>query len=62
MRGRTTFIIAHRISSVQHADEILVLDRGRVVERGTHRELLERGGIYRRIYDIQFRDRHAVPL
>jgi len=62
MRGRTTFIIAHRISSVQHADEILVLDRGRVAERGTHRELLERGGIYRRIYDIQFRDRHAVPL
>lgn len=56
MRGRTTFIIAHRISSLKHADEILVLDAGRVVERGTHEELLARGGVYRAIYDIQFRD------
>ena len=56
MKGRTTFIIAHRISSLKHADEILVLDQGCVVERGTHEELLARGGIYRAIYDIQFRD------
>jgi len=56
MRGRTTFIIAHRLSAVKHADEILVLDRGRIVERGTHEELLARGGIYRSIYDLQFRD------
>lgn len=56
MRGRTTFIIAHRLSSVKHADEILVLDEGRIVERGTHEELLARGGVYRAIYDIQFRD------
>ncbi len=57
MKGRTTFIIAHRISSVKEADEILVLDRGRVTERGTHEELLQLKGFYRRIYDIQFRDR-----
>lgn len=60
MKGRTTFIIAHRISSVKHADEILVLDRGRVVERGTHAELLARGGYYREIYEIQFRDHGAA--
>lgn len=57
MAGRTTFIIAHRLSSLKHADEILVLDRGRIVERGTHDELLDRGGLYREIYEIQFKDR-----
>lgn len=61
MKGRTTFIIAHRISSVKDADEILVLDQGKVVERGTHEELLAiKDGIYRRIYEIQFKDRFAV--
>ncbi|MDA8353010.1 MAG: ABC transporter ATP-binding protein [Firmicutes bacterium] len=60
MRGRTTFIIAHRISSVQEADEILVLEQGRVAERGTHAELLRSGGVYQRIYEIQFQDRKAV--
>ncbi|RNA69657.1 ABC transporter ATP-binding protein [Alteribacter keqinensis] len=61
MKGRTTFIIAHRISSLMHADEILVLDDGTVAERGTHDELLTiENGHYRRIYDIQFKDRHAV--
>lgn len=59
MKDRTTFIIAHRISSLQHADEILVLDEGYVVERGTHDELLKAKGIYRRIYDIQYKDRDA---
>ncbi|RKL68937.1 multidrug ABC transporter ATP-binding protein [Salipaludibacillus neizhouensis] len=58
MQGRTTFIIAHRISSLMHADEILVLDEGKIVERGTHDSLLNNEcGIYRRIYDIQFQDR-----
>jgi ATP-binding cassette subfamily B protein len=55
MQGRTTFIIAHRIQSVMNADLILVLDRGRIVQRGTHEELLAEDGIYRRIYDIQTR-------
>ncbi|HEX6923669.1 MAG TPA: ABC transporter ATP-binding protein [Bacillales bacterium] len=60
MRGRTTFIIAHRISSVQHADEILVLENGSIAERGTHNELLGKNGLYRRIYDIQYQDRQSV--
>lgn len=60
MHGRTTFIIAHRISSVQHADEILVLEEGEIAERGTHHELLNNNGIYRRIYDIQYQDRESV--
>lgn len=59
-KGRTTFIIAHRISSVKHADEILVLDKGHIVERGTHEQLLEKQGIYRRIFDIQFQDRDTL--
>ncbi|MBU9712454.1 ABC transporter ATP-binding protein [Evansella tamaricis] len=58
MKGRTTFIIAHRISSLMHADEIIVLDNGEIVERGTHHELLQiTDGHYRKIYDIQFKDR-----
>jgi len=55
MQGRTTFIIAHRIQSVMNADLILVLDRGRIVQRGTHDELMALEGIYRRIYDMQAR-------
>lgn len=55
MEGRTTFIIAHRIQSVMNADLILVLDQGRIVQRGTHDELVAQQGIYRRIYDVQAR-------
>ena len=57
MRGRTTFIIAHRISSLRHADEILVLDQGHVVQRGGHEELIAKPGPYRDVYDIQYADR-----
>ncbi|MBS4189042.1 ABC transporter ATP-binding protein [Bacillus sp. FJAT-49705] len=56
MEGRTTFIIAHRISSLKHADEILVLENGHIVERGIHENLLKQNGPYQRIYDIQYRD------
>ena len=56
LEGRTVFVIAHRLSTVQRADEILVLDRGRIVERGTHAALMERAGPYRRLHDLQFRD------
>ena len=56
MEDRTTFIIAHRIQSVMHADLILVLDKGKVVQMGTHEELVAHvDGIYRQIYDIQTR-------
>ena len=53
MENRTTFIIAHRVQSVMNADLILVLDRGRIVQRGQHNDLLQQAGIYRQIYDIQ---------
>ncbi len=55
MEARTTFIIAHRIQSVMNADLILVLDKGRIVQRGIHDELVEQDGIYRQIYDMQAR-------
>lgn len=54
MRGRTTFVIAHRLATVQRADRIVVLDRGRVMEEGTHADLLRRRGLYRELFDLQF--------
>lgn len=56
MQGRTTFIIAHRISSLRHADEILVLDEGRIVQRGKHEELIHVPGPYQEVYRIQYAD------
>jgi ATP-binding cassette, subfamily B, bacterial MsbA len=56
MRGRTTFVIAHRLSTVRRANRIVVLDQGRIIEEGTHEELLTNQGLYKQLYDIQFRD------
>jgi ABC-type multidrug transport system fused ATPase/permease subunit len=62
MRGRTTFVIAHRLSTVHRADQILVLKDGEIVERGTHQELLGVDGLYRQIYELQLRPQEEVML
>jgi subfamily B ATP-binding cassette protein MsbA len=54
MRGRTTLVIAHRLSTVERADRIVVLERGQIVETGTHAGLLAKEGVYARLYRIQF--------
>ncbi|MBI5699424.1 ABC transporter ATP-binding protein [Candidatus Saganbacteria bacterium] len=56
MAGRTTLIIAHRLSTVQHADRIVVLDKGKIMEVGKHSELIEKGGLYAKLYEMQFKD------
>lgn len=59
MKGRTSFMIAHRLSTVRDADFVIVLDHGRIVEEGTHDELMERGGLYRQLHDAQSRRRRG---
>jgi ABC-type multidrug transport system fused ATPase/permease subunit len=60
MDGRTTFLIAHRLGTVRRADQILVMDRGRIVERGTHEQLLLNDGLYRQLYDLQLGQRASA--
>ena len=54
MKWRTSFVVAHRLSTIRRADLILVMDSGHIVERGTHAELLEKGGFYANLYNSQF--------
>ena len=54
MKGRTSFIVAHRLSTIKNADQILVMKTGNIIERGTHEELLARGGFYANLYASQF--------
>jgi subfamily B ATP-binding cassette protein MsbA len=56
MKGRTTIVIAHRLSTIMNADRIVVLENGTIVQQGSHRDLLETGGTYKRLYELQFRD------
>jgi ATP-binding cassette, subfamily B, bacterial MsbA len=62
MAGRTTIVIAHRLSTVRRADRIVVLDAGRVVEMGAHHELLRRDGVYRRLYELQFAEEEVAEI
>jgi ATP-binding cassette subfamily B protein len=61
-QGRTNLVIAHRLSTILAADQILVLDEGRLVEEGTHAELLARGGLYAHLYETQFGAEPQVPV
>ena len=54
MTGRTSFIVAHRLSTIKNADQILVMKAGNIIERGTHEELLAQGGFYKQLYESQF--------
>ena len=54
MEGRTTIIVAHRLSTIQNADRIIVMHKGRIMEEGNHQELLSRGGIYYKLYKLQY--------
>ena len=54
MEGRTSFIVAHRLSTIREADVILVMKDGNIIEQGTHQELLDRGGFYKNLYESQF--------
>jgi len=58
--GRTTLVVAHRLSTIKNADEIAVVDDGRIIEQGSHEELIRQDGVYRKLYDLQFRDQDTL--
>jgi len=60
MHNRTSIVIAHRLSTILAADQILVMDRGRIVEQGTHSDLVERNGLYAQLYETQFRNQREM--
>jgi ABC-type multidrug transport system fused ATPase/permease subunit len=60
MKGRTTIIIAHRLSTIEHADIIFVVDRGKVIELGNHKELIALEGLYKKMYNMQFKQEKSV--
>jgi ABC-type multidrug transport system fused ATPase/permease subunit len=60
LKGRTAIVVAHRLSSLKAADEILVIDHGRIVQRGSHERLIARPGLYREVYDVQYRDQEQI--
>jgi subfamily B ATP-binding cassette protein MsbA len=60
IKGRTTLVIAHRLSTIRNADLILVFERGEIVERGTHAELMAHDGFYSRIHDLQLRPQQGI--
>ncbi|WP_249067009.1 ABC transporter ATP-binding protein [Halalkalibaculum roseum] len=60
MQNRTTFIIAHRLSTVQHSDRIIVIEQGEIVQQGSHSELLTKGGLYKQLYEMQFREENVA--
>ena len=62
LQGRTSLVIAHRLSTVRDADQILVVEDGRIVERGRHEELLASGGLYAELYRVQFQGQEGVPV
>ena len=60
MEGRTALVIAHRLSTIEKADIIMVMDKGQIVERGSHAELMEQNGYYARLHSMQFQDEKPV--
>ena len=56
MEGRTTIMVAHRLSTIQHADKIIVMHKGKIRETGTHQELLRQEGLYKKLYELQLMD------
>ena len=62
MQNKTSIVIAHRLSTIRKADKIVVMERGKIIQTGTHAELLEKGGTYRKLYELQFAEEEAEEV